>query len=314
MNPLIRIIPPFLVRFFARPYVAGDSLRKALDVVEALWRERGLLSTLDLLAEDIETREQAERNLATYLQMVDGVAALGGGAGGGIVGQGGAPTLSLKPSSYTTSPLQAGGDASGSLAAIERIAAHAAGKGVGLTIDMESRHWTDFTLDALQRVHAAGHRDVGIVLQTRLHRTEADLARLPKGVRVRLVIGIYREPAEVALTAKPAMKERMLEYAARLLRQGHYVEFATHDELCVRRFVEDIVPACGTGPDGYEVQMLYGVPRERLQTELRARGVKVRLYVPFALSWDMAIQYLRRRLDEYPAMALLVARNYIFRK
>ena len=32
-----------------------------------------------------------------------------------------------------------------------------------------------------------------------------------------------------------------------------------------------------------------------------------RLYVPFAIGWDMAIQYLRRRLDEYPAMMFLVS-------
>ena len=28
VNPLIRVIPAFLVRFFASPYVAGDSLAK----------------------------------------------------------------------------------------------------------------------------------------------------------------------------------------------------------------------------------------------------------------------------------------------
>ena len=38
-------------------------------------------------------------------------------------------------------------------------------------------------------------------------------------------------------------------------------------------------------------------------------GVTVRLYVPFALGWDEAIAYLRRRLDEYPAMMFMVARD-----
>ena len=33
VNPLIRLIPPPLVRFFARPYVAGDSLEKAMDIL-----------------------------------------------------------------------------------------------------------------------------------------------------------------------------------------------------------------------------------------------------------------------------------------
>src|SRR5262249_24799590 len=138
VNPLIRVIPSFLVRFFASPYVAGDSLQKAIDVVRKLRAERGLLSTLDLLAEDIRKPEQAQQNLDPYLQMVDAAAA---------VAAADRPTLSLKPSSYTTAPLQAGGDAAGSREAILRIVQRAAERGVGLTIDMESRHWTDYTLE-----------------------------------------------------------------------------------------------------------------------------------------------------------------------
>lgn len=307
MNPLIRCIPAFLVRFFAQPYVAGDSLAKAMDAALRLHQERGLLSTLDLLAEDITTDEQAQRNLDTYLAMVDAVAAspLRGGD---------QPTLSLKPSSYTTRPLQHGGDAKGSREAVFAIAERARQKGVRLTVDMEGRHWTDFTLQLLRDLHAAGHDHVGCVVQTRLHRTEGDLANLPKGIRVRLVIGIYREPAELALVDKPPMKERMLQFAARLLQAGHYVEFATHDDAYVKRFLGEVVPKVGAGKDRYEVQMLYGVPRERFLADLRAQGVTARLYVPFALGWAMAIQYLRRRLDEYPAMVFLVTKNLLFRR
>lgn len=307
VNPLIRCIPASLVRFFASPYVAGDSLEKAIAVARKLHEERGLLSTLDLLAEDIRTPEQAQQNRDTYLRMVDAVARCGLPAGE-------LPTVSMKPSSYTTSPLQLGGDAAGSREAMLAIARRAEEKGVAVTVDMESRHWTDFTLETLNAMHAEGMRHVGAVLQTRMNRTEADLDALPPGMRVRLVIGIYREPAEVALTDKAAMKERMLQFAGQLLEAGHFVEFATHDEACVRRFLGEVVPRAGVGPDRFEVQMLYGVPRDRFLAELRQKGIRARLYVPFALSWEMAIQYLRRRLDEYPAMALLVTKNLIFRR
>ena len=307
VNPLIAVIPAFLVRFFAKPYVAGDSLERALHVVRKLRHERGLLATLDLLAEDIHTEEQARRNLDVYLEMVDAVATSG-------MPREAWPTLSLKPSSYTTKALQDGGDAAGSLDALLQIVRRSAAKGVALTIDMESRHWTDFTLDALRQIDAEGHRHVGCVLQTRLHRTEKDLRALPQGMRVRLVIGIYREPADVALVEKPGMKDRMLVYAEELLRRGHYVEFASHDDAYVRRFVEQVVPKVGVGRDRFEVQMLYGVPRERFLADLRRQGITARLYVPFALSWEMAIQYLRRRLDEYPAMVWLVTKNLLTRR
>jgi proline dehydrogenase len=178
---------------------------------------------------------------------------------------------------------------------------------------MEGHHWTDFTLATLRELHAEGLSNVGCVLQTRLHRTEKDVDELPEGVRVRLVIGIYQEPSEIALTDKAAMKERMLVLAERLLERGHYVEFATHDINCVRRFLEEVVPRVGVAQDRYEIQMLYGVPRDRFLADLHRQGIKARLYVPFALGWDLAIEYLRRRLDEYPAMMWLVSKNMIWR-
>ncbi len=306
VNPLIRLIPPALVRFFAKPYVAGDSLEKAMDVAAGLHRDRGLLSTLDLLAENIADQETVDRNIATYFAMVDAVAAdarFGDAAA--------RPTLSLKLSSYTTAPLEKGGDARGAADAVRRIAERAGQRGVNLTLDMESSHWTDFTIRLLNELHALGHRHVGGVFQTRLHRTESDLARLPPGLRVRLVIGIYNEPESIALRDKPAMKERMLGCARALFDRGHQVEFGTHDETFVRRFLSEVVPAAGVGTDRFEVQMLYGVPREKLLAELRRDGVRARLYVPFALGWPMAIAYLRRRLDEYPAMMFLVMRNVL---
>lgn len=304
MNPLIRLIPPAFVRFFARPYVAGDSLAKAMEVAGRLHAERGLASTLDLLAEDIREQETVQRNIATYLAMIDAVAA--DSRFGGELEK---PSLSLKLSSYTTAPLDKGGDAAGAKESVLRIVDRAREKGVRLTIDMESRHWTDFTIRLLEELHAAGQHHVGGVFQTRLHRTAADLARLPRGLRVRLVIGIYDEPESVAVRDKREMKERLLAAARSLLERGHYVEFATHDEAIVRRFLAEVVAPLGVAKDRFEVQMLYGVPRERLLAELRREGIRARLYVPFALGWPMAIAYLRRRLDEYPKMMFLVMRN-----
>ena len=55
------------------------------------------------------------------------------------------------------------------------------------------------------------------------------------------------------------------------------------------------------------------MPRDRFLADLQRQGIKARLYVPFALSWDLAIEYLRRRLDEYPAMMWLVTKNMFWR-
>jgi proline dehydrogenase len=292
----VRWIPAQLVRIFARPYVAGESVDAAFDVAEKL-RLRGLHTTLDLLAEQVQSPERARRNAATYEELVLRAAQLP---------QPFRPTVSVKLSSFTAAPLDQGGDGGGCSECAWALARTCQACGVGLTIDMESRQWTDFSLALFCDIQAAGLTQTGIVLQSRLNRTENDAAALPALCRVRLVIGIYNEPAEVALRAKPEMKERLLGLAGRLLARGHYVELATHDEVLIRRFL-----ATHRGArDQFELQMLYGVPRQRLQDELVAEGIRTRIYVPFATSWAEAIAYLRRRLDEYPQMMLLVARNW----
>ncbi|MEM6532774.1 MAG: proline dehydrogenase family protein [Myxococcota bacterium] len=306
MNPFIRAIPAPLVRFFARPYVAGDSLKEAIAVAGDNLEKRSLLTSLDLLAEGIDNDAIVRANLETYLEMVDAVADDPRFQDPAI-----RPTLSLKQSSYTTEPLEEGGNGAGAREAIFAIAERASEKGVELTVDMESSEWTDFTLETMRELHARGYTEVGTVIQTRLHRSEADLDALPPRCRTRLVIGIYQEPSERAVTDKTEMKDRLLSFGKTLLERGHYVELATHDETYVRRFVDEVVPEVGATPDQYEIQMLYGVPRDGVQKSLLERGIRVRLYVPFAIGWGMAIAYLRRRLDEYPAMMFVVAKNIL---
>ena len=291
---LARLLPGPLVRWFARPYLAGDSVEAALEVGERLWRDRGVRTTFDLLGENVAEPAEVESSVATYQRLIAAVAADARFARGPE-----RPSVSVKPSAFTTGEIEA---ARGPL---ESLAAHARERDVALTIDMEDHRWTDFTIDLSVDLFEAGH-DVGTVLQTRLHRTEADLERIPQGMRLRLVIGIYPEPAKIALTRKVLMKERMVTFARRLLERNVFVEFATHDVAFVERFVTDVVPHA---PGCCEVQMLLGVPRPRLQRRLLARGLPVRLYVPFANGWDDATAYLRRRMEESPNITWLVLRN-----
>jgi proline dehydrogenase len=295
---LARIVPGPLVRWFARPYVAGDSLEAALATAEGLWRARGVLTTLDVLGEEVRDPARARANVAVYAGMIDALA-----GDRRFRDPPTRPSVSLKPSMFTARGMD---DARG---AITDLARHARAKGVAVTIDMEDRRWTDFTIDLAVGLFEGGH-DVGTVLQTRLHRTEKDLARIPPGMRLRLVIGIYPEPAEAAITEKSAMKQRMVEYARSLLERKVRVEFATHDGPAVERFLREVAPLA---PDLCEVQMLLGVPRSGLIERVRGGAfgpaLPVRLYVPFANGWDDATAYLRRRMDESPSVVWLALRN-----
>jgi proline dehydrogenase len=297
---LARFVPGPLVRWFARPYVAGGTMEDGLAVAHDRARRFGVLSTLDLLGEDVTELDQVEKKVATYQRLIDAL-----GSDKRFADPARRPTISLKPSMFTSGALEE------AYPRIEGIAERAKGQGVGITIDMEDRDWTDLTLDWSVKLFEAGY-DVGTVLQTRLNRTEADLARIPAGMRLRLVIGIYPEPPEVAITSKKAMKDRMVDYAGRLLDAGVKVEFGTHDEACLERFLREVAPRA---PERCEIQMLLGVPRRPFAKRLLAGeyGVVVpfRLYVPFALTWADATAYLRRRMKESPSMMWLVLRNFV---
>ncbi len=295
---LSRIVPAPLVRWFARPYVAGSSLDEAVDAAARLWRDRGLLATLDVLGEEVKEQARVDANVKLYAATIDAVS-----RDARFPEHPTRPSVSLKPSAFTAGGME---QARGPIAELAR---HARDRDVALTIDMEDRRWTDFTIDLAVKLFETGH-DVGTVLQTRLNRTLGDLARIPPGMRLRLVIGIYPEPPEVAIADKTAMKERMVSFARRLLERKVLVEFASHDAAAVERFVRDVAPL---DPDRCEVQMLLGVPRTELQERIRRGAIgpalPVRLYVPFADGWDDATAYLRRRMAESPSMAWLVLRN-----
>ncbi len=298
-----RLVPGPMVRWFARPYVAGDSMESALDVAASLHADHGLLASLDLLGEDVHRQSEVDATVGVYERLIDAVA-----ADARYAGTRQRPSVSLKPSAFTTGAIEAVRDP------VRALARRAHERGIALTIDLEDRRWTDLTIDVTVELFKEGI-DVGTVLQTRLHRTEADLEKIPEGMRLRLVIGIYNEPADIALTAKRPMKERMLAYARKLLDRNVFVEFGTHDEEFLERFVKEVAPAA---PDRCEIQMIYGVPRRKITQRLKAGEfgivLPLRKYVPFAEGWTSATAYLRRRMEESPSTMWLVLRNLLSRR
>ncbi len=71
MKTLIRMLPDPFVKFFARPYVAGDSLDTGIRAAEAL-QAKGLLTTLDLLYEGITEQSQVDDVRAVLSRQLPG--------------------------------------------------------------------------------------------------------------------------------------------------------------------------------------------------------------------------------------------------
>jgi proline dehydrogenase len=294
-DALINAAPDFIVKVFAAPYVAGDSEQAAAFVARELWSERNIESTVDLLGEELTRSEDVEATVESYQRVVD------------ALGEQPFATISCKPT-------QLGSHESTDVCAknIARVARYAQASHIPTTIDMEDHPYTDMTLEIYKRL-LPEFPDLGTVLQTRLHRTDEDIKSL-KGLktRIRLCIGIYLEPAEIALTKKPQMKERLMVQGEQLLDEGHYVEFGTHDERLIARIL-DMTTKRGFSKKQFEIQMLLGVPREKLQQQLIADEYVVRLYVPYAIEWRFATGYSKRRLASNPNMGLYVAQN-LFRQ
>lgn len=175
---------------------------------------------------------------------------------------------------------------------------------------MEDHTFTDMSLDIF-RALKKDHPTFGTVLQSRLFRTDKDIKSLGGlNARIRLCIGIYNEPKEIALQNKPEMKAKLLQQLEVLFKEGHYPEIATHDEALLREAL-NIAERLKMRKDQYEVQMLMGVPKQSLQDELIQNGILIRLYVPFAEKWKYATAYCKRRLAANPAMAAYIVKNIL---
>jgi len=288
---IVDLMPGPLVRTFAAPYIAGKGIASGVAKADELHAKQGIHSTVDLLAEEVFRREDVEATVQVYLRMVEALKDRP------------FASISLKPTSLGINESEAYCQDN-----LRRIVAAAAVHGMHITLDMEDRHYTDVTLRMFKALRNE-FDNFGIVLQSRLFRTPADITSLhAKPCKVRICIGIYREPAEVALQEKPDMKEKLFEQVQQLLDQGHYPEIATHDEPLIRRCMA-YLDKKGVPKDAYEFQMLLGVPRTELQQEIVKRGQIIRLYVPFAEAWKYAVHYLNRPLAASPSMALMVMKN-----
>jgi proline dehydrogenase len=189
------------------------------------------------------------------------------------------------------------------------VVARAGTLGSFVRIDMEQSVYVDATLRVYERLRAAGHANVGTVLQSYLRRSPADLERLlPLQPNLRVVKGAYLEPASIALPEKRDVDLAYVRLVERGLRGGAYVAVATHDERIIRH-VRAFAAREGVPGDRYEFQMLYGV-RPALQRSLAGQGYEVLVATPYGPDW---YPYLMRRLAERPANLVFFLRNLVRR-
>jgi len=290
INAFVRRNP--LARKGARRFVAGETLDEAADAVRALNAKR-ITASLDLLGESVTNADEARSATTQIVGIFDRIAA---------------DKLDCNVSVKLT---QLGFDLGQDLIRenMRRILDRAKQLGIFLRVDMEGSAHTQRTLELFEQelFPRYGRDGVGIVVQSYLFRTAADVDRLiAMGARVRLCKGAYKEPANIAFPAKADVDRSFVELAEKLIEKGPYPGIATHDERIIAH-VKRFVQSKGIPLDRFEFQMLNGVRRD-LQEKLVQEGYRLRVYVPFGTQW---YPYFMRRLAERPANIVFIVGNVL---
>ncbi|UYN90130.1 MAG: proline dehydrogenase family protein [Anaerolineales bacterium] len=293
-------------RRMARRFVAGDELSDALHAVRRLNND-GMLATLDLLGEHTADAAAANASTARIIEAVQQIAESGVRSGVSIK----LTQLGLKLD----------------LALVEsnlrQILQAASERQVFVRIDMEDSPWVDTTLTLYRKMRAEGLHNVGVVIQSYLYRSEADvLALIAEGARIRVVKGAYMEPADRAFPDKADVDAAYDRLADLLLHAGHSVLAAegvagpwppmlavASQDLARIQFAKQHAAELGIPKTQVEFQMLFGIRRD-LQQALAAEGYPVRIYVPYGREW---YPYFMRRLAERPANLWFFLTNLVRR-
>lgn len=271
-------------------FVAGETLDDALAVVRRL-AEQGMTATLDQLGENVTTADEARTAVSIYTTMLERLAA-----------NQLQPNISIKLTMLGLS-------IDDELAKENVLPILSAARGVGgfVRIDMEGSVYTERTMRLFTEFHDQYPEQVGIVIQSYLHRARADVEEMiARRARVRLVKGAYAEPESVAFQNNAEIDLNYRWLMERLLERGNYPAIATHDPALIQA-TKETAGRLKLARDQFEFQMLYGVRRDE-QRSLTEDGYRMRIYVPFGTQW---YPYFTRRIAERPANAFFVLRQLV---
>jgi proline dehydrogenase len=275
---------------FARRFIAGERIEEATETAREIERN-GLLVTLDYLGESVASIAAADTATRAYIGVLERI------ADAGIE-----RNISLKLTQLGLTI-----DRATCVDNLRRVLDAATAKGFFVRIDMEDSPFTAVTLEVFETMWQQGYRNVGVVLQSYLPRSEADAARMNAlGARVRLVKGAYNEPKDAAYQSKADVDAAFVRVMQLLLANGTYPAISTHDPAMIDA-TRAFAATRGIDASKYEFQMLYGIRRD-LQNSLIREGLRVRVYVPFGREW---FPYFMRRLGERPANIGFVVRGVL---
>ena len=295
-------------KWAASRFVAGEKLEDAIRVIREL-NQRGINATLDHLGEHTTNLDEARQATQDIIGALEGISQSGIRS-----------NVSIK---LTQIGLALGEEICREN--LRGILLWAKETGNFIRLDMEDSPWVDSTLRIFRQMRVDdGFDNVGVVIQSYLFRSKADIDQLSREcAHVRLCKGAYKEPPEIAFPKK-ADVDNSFDQLAQTLMDGALnagcqevsgngflpplPALATHDETRI-----DIALSysqhIGLPKRSFEFQMLHGIRRD-LQEKLSQDGYPVRVYIPYGTQW---YPYFMRRLAERPANLWFFISNFFRR-
>lgn len=280
------------MRLGASRFVAGETLDQCVGVIRVL-NQQGFKCNATLLGEAVASAADADRAVAEYQGLIKRLATEHVNC-----------NVAIK---LTLLGLDLGEELAESN--MVRLLERSAELGLTMRIDMEDSAHVESTLKIYRNLLARGCDNVGVVLQSSLRRSAADLeSLLPLAPNLRLVKGAYLEGREVAFPDKAEVDDNYVRLLEQALSGAGYTAIATHDDRMIHQAItfaeQHQIPR-----DRFEFQMLYGI-RPQLQRELLGQGFTVLVATCYGTHW---YPFFMRRLAERPANVLFLARNLVRR-
>ncbi len=283
----VETLPKSVVRHFANKYIAGDKVEDAVRVTKEL-NAKGILTTIDVLGEAVTTKEEAISAKNECLQVLEMI------------------EKHKLNSNLSVKPTQLGLLLNEDFCyfQIAELAEKAKSIGSFVRLDMEDSTTTTMIINLFKNLRKQ-YSNVGVVLQSYLHRTQDDVKQLTElQANFRLCKGIYIESPEIAYKDRQKIRDNYIESLEVMFDRGAYVGIATHDPYLVDE-AKKLIARKAIDKSRYEFQMLLGVA-ENLRDRINAEGEKIRIYTPFGKDWYL---YSMRRLKENPNIAGQITKN-----
>ena len=287
----IPFLPKKIVKIIADKYVAGQTPKEALEIIQSLNLKKYDI-TIDLLGEHLSDIKEINEVTNTYINLLDEI------------------NKKSLSSNISVKPTHIGLDLG--IEEFYKNALKLVRKAKDLNnfirFDMEHSDTTNETIDVFKRIYK-NYKNTGTVFQSYLKRSFNDIDSMEEKINFRLCKGIYNENSSIAYKDRQKINENYLRIAELAFKKGHYIGLATHDLDLIKQLYL-LIEKYNVPIANFEFQVLYGVPMHGWLQKHLNNNYKVRIYLPYGPQW---YEYSIRRLKENPNIIWYIIKNIFAR-